>query len=525
MAEASRLIIERLLTMRNPSREDVERIKFEVCRILNLSRIPSNSELIKSLKPGEEKLLEVLKRKKTRTVSGVTVIAVMTAPFPCPKEEPCIYCPGGPSKGSPQSYTGREPATLRGIQYNYDPYKQVIGRVNQLKAIGHPVDKVELIVLGGTHTALPLDYRIWFIKRCLDALNGVESQDLEEAKKLAEKAPIKVSGITVETRPDWCTAGCVDEMLQLGVTRVELGVQTIYEDVYKTINRGHGIKEVVEATRIAKDAGLKVTYHLMPNLPGSNPDKDLEMFREIFRNPSFRPDALKIYPCLVVEGTKLYDMWIKGLYKPYDEEVVVEVLAEALKEIPRYVRVQRVQRDIPAPLIVDGVKHSNLRELVEKRLESKGLRCRCIRCREVGHVYMKYGVKPDAANIKLLRTDYEASEGYEIFLSFEDAKNDILIALLRLRIPSEKAHRPEVKNAAVVRELHVYGPMVPVGLKREDGWQHKNYGRILLSEAERIAVEEFDKRKLLVISGLGVKRYYKRLGYVDDGPYVSKTLT
>ncbi len=525
MAEASRLIIERLLTMRSPSREDVERVKFEVCRILNLDRILSNSELIKSLKPGEEKLLEVLKRKKTRTVSGVTVIAVMTAPFPCPKEEPCIYCPGGPGKGSPQSYTGREPATLRGIQYNYDPYRQVNSRINQLKAIGHPVDKVELIVLGGTHTALPLDYRIWFMKRCLDALNGVESQDLEEAKKLAEKAPIKVSGITVETRPDWCVESHVDEMLHLGVTRVELGVQTVYEDVYKIINRGHGLKEVVEATRIAKDAGLKVTYHLMPNLPGSNLDRDLEMFREVFKNPSFRPDALKIYPCLVIEGTKLYDMWVKGLYKPYEEKVVVEVLAEALKKIPRYVRVQRVQRDIPAPLIVDGVKHSNLRELIERRLESEGLRCRCIRCREVGHVYMKYGIKPDVANVKLLRTDYEASMGYEIFLSFEDVKNDILIALLRLRIPSEKAHRPEVKNAAVVRELHVYGPMVPVGFKREDGWQHKNYGRSLLREAERIAVEEFDKRKLLVISGLGVKRYYKRLGYIDDGPYVSKTLT
>ncbi len=525
MTDASRAIIERLLIMKNPSMGDVEKVKFEVCKLLNLNRIPSNSELIKSLKPGEEKLLEVLKRKKTRTISGVTIIAVMTAPFPCPKDEPCIYCPGGPSRGVPQSYTGHEPATLRGIQYNYDPYRQIVSRINQLKAIGHSVDKVELIILGGTHTALPLDYRIWFMKRCLDALNGVESRDLEEAKKLAEKSSIKVSGITVETRPDWCTENYVDEMLSLGVTRVELGVQTIYEDVYRLINRGHGLREVIEATRIAKDAGLKVTYHLMPNLPGSNPDRDLEMFREIFRNPSFRPDALKIYPCLVIEGTKLYDMWVKGLYKPYDEDAVVEVLAEAFREIPRYVRVQRVQRDIPAPLIVDGVKHSNLRELVEKKLESKGLKCRCIRCREVGHSNMKYRVKPDIANIELLRTDYEASMGHEVFLSFEDVENDILIALLRLRIPSEKSHRREVENAAIVRELHVYGPMVPVGFKREDGWQHKNYGRSLLEEAERIAAEEFDKRKLLVISGLGVKGYYKQLGYVDDGPYVSKILT
>lgn len=524
MTNASRMIIERLLAIENPSREDVERIKFEVCRMLNLSKIPSNSELINSLKPGEEKLLRVLKRKKTRTISGVTIIAVMTAPFPCPKEEPCIYCPGGPSRGSPQSYTGREPATMRGIQYNYDPYMQVVSRINQLKAIGHSVDKVELIILGGTHTALPLDYRVWFMKRCLDALNGIESKDFEEAKKLAEKAPIKVSGITVETRPDWCMESHVDEMLNLGVTRVELGVQTVYEDIYKLINRGHGLKEVIEATRIAKDAGLKVTYHLMPNLPGSNPDRDLEMFREVFRNPSFRPDALKIYPCLVIEGTKLYDMWVKGLYKPYSEDLVVEVLAEALKEIPRYVRIQRVQRDIPAPLIIDGVKHSNLRELVEKKLESKGLKCKCIRCREVGHVYEKYGVKPDIENVKLLRMDYEASMGYEVFLSFENTEKDILIGLLRLRIPSEKAHRPEVKNAAIVRELHVYGPMIPVGVKDEEAWQHKNFGRMLLEEAEKITFEEFDRRKILVISGLGVKRYYKRLGYIDDGPYVSKTL-
>ncbi|RLI26177.1 tRNA uridine(34) 5-carboxymethylaminomethyl modification radical SAM/GNAT enzyme Elp3 [Candidatus Bathyarchaeota archaeon] len=524
MAEASRVIVERLLGMERLSRVDVERVKLEVCRELGLARIPSNSELISVLKPGEERLLPVLRRKRVRTISGVTIIAVMTKPHQCPKDTPCIYCPGGPARGSPQSYTGREPAALRGAQHGYDPYKQVSSRVAQLRAIGHRVDKVELIILGGTYTALPLDYRVWFMKRCLDALNGIEASDFEEAKRLAEDAPIRVSGVTVETRPDWCMEKHVDEMLWLGVTRVELGVQTVYEDVYRLIERGHGLEEVVEATRIARDAGLKITYHLMPCLPGSDPGRDLEMFKTVFRDPDLRPDALKIYPCLVIEGTKLHEMWVKGLYKPYPEEEVIRVIAEALKGIPRYVRVQRVQRDIPAPLIVDGVKHSNLRELVEEYLRSEGAACRCIRCREAGHVYLKHGVQPDPENIKLLRMDYDAGGGREIFLSFEDVEKDILVALLRLRIPSEKAHRPEVQNAGIVRELHVYGPMVPVGSNRKDAWQHRGYGAKLLEEAERITFEEFGRRKLVVISGLGVKPYYRRLGYRDDGPYVSKPL-
>lgn len=524
MTEAPRAIIERLLEIENLSSVDVERVKLEVCKELGLAKIPSNSELINALKPGEKELLRVLRRKAVRTISGVTIIAVMTKPYPCPKDEPCIYCPGGPTRGLPQSYTGREPAALRGIQHNYDPYEQVKSRVSQLKAIGHRVDKVELIILGGTYTALPLNYRVWFMRRCLDALNGVEAESFEEAKLMAESAPIRVSGITVETRPDWCLEAHVDEMLWLGITRVELGVQTVYDDVYSLINRGHGLAEVVEATRIARDAGLKVTYHLMPNLPSSNPKRDLDMFRIVFEDPNLRPDALKIYPCLVVEGTRLYEMWVKGVYKPYPEEQVIKVLADALRRIPKYVRVQRVQRDIPTPLIMDGVKHSNLRELVEKEIRSRGWRCRCIRCREAGHVYLKYGIRPNSENVRLLRMDYEAGGGHEVFLSFEDVERDILIALLRLRIPSEKAHRPEVRDAGIVRELHVYGPMVPVGFNSKDVWQHRGYGAKLLREAERITAEEFDKCKLVVISGLGVKPYYRRLGYRDDGPYVSKLL-
>lgn len=518
-----REIVEVLARKRKITARELVKVKIEVARKYKLPKIPSNSELLPFAKkhPVVEKLLV---RKPVRSVSGVTVIAVMTKPYPCPQDEPCIYCPGGPSYGTPQSYTGREPAALRAAQHRYDPYRQVEARIAQLKRIGHKVDKVELIILGGTFTALPRDYLEWFIKRCLDALNGVEAKSLEEAKKIAEKASVKISGITVETRPDWCKEEHVDFMLNLGVTRVELGVQTIYDDVYLLVGRGHTVRDVVEATRIARDSGLKVTYHLMPGLPGSNRDMDIAMFREIFDNPDFRPDALKIYPCLVVRGANLYDLWVKGMYKPYKCRDLIDMLAEGLAYVPRYVRIQRVQRDIPAYLIEAGCKLGNLREYVEKEMERRGKPCKCIRCREVGHLALKKGIEPKAEYLEVKKINYEAGGGVEVFLSLEDKVQDILVGYLRLRIPSEKAHRNEVRGAAIVRELHVYGPMLPVGTKPRGEWQHRGFGRTLLREAERIAKEEFDTVKIVVTSGLGVKQYYRKLGYRHDGPYMSKEL-
>jgi len=522
--DVCRAVIEELLRIPNPTRRDVESVKLEVCKRLGALKIPSNSELISALRPGEERLLRVLKRKPVRTISGVVVVAAMTKPWPCPHGR-CAYCPGGPPYGVPQSYTGHEPASRRGLEHMFDPYEQVSARIQQLRAIGHEVDKVELIVMGGTFPATPLWYQRWFIKGCLEAMIGSSVPSLEEAKKKVEEAPVRNVGITVETRPDWAKERHVDRMLSLGVTRVELGVQTIYDDVYELVERGHTVEDVVEATRILKDSGLKVCYHMMPGLPGSNWERDLEAFRTLFGDERFMPDMLKIYPCLVLKGTKVYEWWLRGEYRPMTTEEAAELIVEVKKTIPPWVRIMRVQRDIPAYLIVAGVRRSDLRSLVEQRMKEQGVRCRCVRCREVGHRMLKDGVEPDPDHIELVERRYEASEGLEVFLSFEDTRNDVLIGLLRLRVPSEKAHRPEVRESpsTLVRELHVYGPMIPVG-ERGEGWQHRRFGEELLREAERISAEEFDARKILVTSGLGVKPYYRRLGYRDDGPYVSKPL-
>jgi elongator complex protein 3 len=528
LEEALREIVETLMLIPSPSVEDVNRVKMQVAAKHRLEKVPSNSEIIAALKSPDEKakLLDVLQRKATRTISGVTVVAVMTKPYPCPQPEPCAYCPGGPPYGVPQSYTGFEPATMRGLQNAFDPYLQVKSRIEQLRAIGHRVDKVELIIMGGTFPATPEDYQTWFIKRCLDALNNFDAQSLEEAKQLAETSQIRNVGITVETRPDWAKEKHVDKMLEMGVTRVELGVQNPNDEIYRLVGRRHTVQDVIEATRILKDAGLKVVYHMMPGLPGSNIERDLAVFHEIFTNPAYKPDMLKIYPCLVLKGTKAYDWFVQGKYKPYTTEEAARLIVEVKKIIPPWVRIMRVQRDIPAPLIVAGVKMSNLRQLVQQMLKRQGLRCRCIRCREVGHRLLADGVKPNPENVKILTTRYEASGGEEIFISAEDAENDVLIGYLRLRIPSERAHRPEIKEkpCSIIRELHVYGPVVPVGKRIPKAWQHKGYGSILLAEAERITREEYDFKKILVISALGTKQYYKRFGYTYDGPYMSKEL-
>lgn len=522
----NREIIEYLMKIPNPSPRDVQVAKIRIAGKYGLSRIPSNSELIRCLKPEEKtKILKILRRKHVRTISGVTVIAVMTKPWPCPKDEPCAYCPGGPSFGVPQSYTGHEPATMRGLQHDFDPYRQVRHRIEQLEAIGHIVDKVELIVMGGTFLAMPREYQENFIKECLDAVNGICSTSLDEAKKNAEVSRIRNVGITIETRPDWCREPHVDRMLSFGTTRVELGVQTIYDDIYHLVNRGHTIKDVIEATRILKDSGLKVVYHMMPGLPGSDFERDLKSFKTIFSDPRFKPDMVKIYPCLVVKGTKIYDWWVKGLYKPYTTEEAAELIAEVKKIIPEWIRIMRVQRDIPVYLIEAGVKKSNLREIVLEKLKKQGERCRCIRCREVGHRWLKDGIKPDPEKLQILVRRYEASEGEEFFISMEDQVNDVLLGYLRLRFPSDKAHRPEIADVktSIIRELRVLGPLVPVGKYASDEYQHKGCGRMLLEKAEEISVER-SCEKILVTSALGTKRYYMRFGYEYDGPYMSKKL-
>ncbi len=425
-----REIITALLLLPSPTHDDVNRIKLQVASKYHLAEIPSNADLISSLTPEENpKLLHALKRKITRTISGVTVVAVMTKPHACPQPEPCAYCPGGPAMGVPQSYTGHEPAAMRGSQNNYDPYNQVKSRIEQLTAIGHKVDKIELIIMGGTFPSTELEYQTWFIQRCLDAITGISSSNLQEAKTNAETSNIRNVGITVETRPDWAKQSHVNSLLDMGVTRLELGVQNPDDAIYRLVGRKHTVADVTEATQIAKDAGLKIVYHLMPGMPGSDQKKDLEVFRKVFSDPAFKPDMIKIYPCLTIAGTKAYDWYQKGTYTPYTTSEAVDVIAEIKKTLPPWVRVMRVQRDIPARLILAGVNKSNLRQLVNEKLSKEHIRCNCIRCREVGHRMAIDHVKPDLGNIKISTLTYDASEGKEIFISAEDHENNVLARL------------------------------------------------------------------------------------------------
>lgn len=559
-------IAEAIITGEIRDRKKLNTLKIKVARKYRLNKIPANSDILRVMSRGDrEHFRDFLKKKPARTISGVAVVAMMTKPFPCPHGR-CIYCPGGPSEGSPQSYTGKEPSALRALQNVYHPYLIMMNRLKQLHDIGHDVDKVEVIIQGGTFPAVDLDYQEWFIKEAFKAMNDfphfrdIENLEeklrrwiihkdrsvfedsafrkawekthkktyyyLEDEQRRNERAKVRMVGLTIETRPDWAMEKQIDRMLRLGTTRVELGVQTVFNFIYERVRRGHTVEDVVKATQLLKDAGLKINYHMMPGLPGSSFERDLESFRIIFEDSRFRPDMLKIYPTLVTGDTVLYRWWKQGRYKPYTTEEAVELIVEAYKLFPKWVRVMRIQRDIPVQLIVDGVKHSNLGQLVFKELVKRGIRPREIRFREVGHMMQKFGVEPEVEHIKLLKEDYNAANGKEIFLSFEDVKSDILIGFLRLRIPSEKAHRREINccPSAIVRELHVYGPLVPIGGKPKYEWQHRGYGKELLAEAERIAREEFDVKKMLIISGVGVRNYYRKFGYRKDGPYVSKRL-
>ena len=517
--KASEEVAQLILKDRIRNRRGLWDAKIRASEKYGIAGVIRNSDVLRCIPEGKRrKFAEFLRIRPMRTISGVNVIAVMTK-GDCPGR--CIYCPRG--ENAPKSYTGREPAAMRAIQNEYDPLRQVDSRVRQLEEIGHKVSKCELIIMGGTFNSMPQEYQQWFVKRCFDALNGVESKTLEEAQLANENAVRRMVGLTIETRPDWAGRKEVDELLRYGTTRIELGVQTLDDEVYRKVKRGHGVKEVAEATRVCKDSLLKVLYHMMPGLFAEKKD-DIRNFKNLFEDRRFRPDMLKIYPCLVMEGTELHKLWMDGKFKPYSTEEAAEVIAEAMKFVPRYVRVMRVQRDIPSHLIADGVRKSNLRQLVEQKLVKDGRRCECIRCREIGYRIMKDGIEPELDSIKLNRMDYDASEGKEIFLSFDEVKHDALLGFLRLRIPSEKTHRKELKGAAGVRELHVYGEMLPVGEKRVKEFQHMGLGTKLLEEAEKIAKEEFDCRKLAVISGVGVRNYYFKLGYKRDGPYVSKKL-
>lgn len=503
-----------LLSGKIKTRAQLEKRKKELCKKYAIKQVPPSAKLLEKLGIKSNLLLT----KPSRSLSGVSVIAIMTEPASCPGE--CIYCPKGEAA---QSYTGKEPAALRARRAKFNAYKQTQDRLNQLEKIGHPTSKIELIVMGGTFTAMPKNYQENFVLDAFNALNGKEAKTIRDAHKLNEKSKHRCVGLTFEVRPDYCGEKEINSMLYYGATRVELGVQTIYNEIYKKIKRGHTVEDVIKATQLLKDSFLKVGYHLMPGLPFSNPEKDLEMFRTIFSDERFKPDMLKVYPCLLAkrefydEGRdEIYKLYESGKWEPLSNEKAIELITNAKKYFPKWVRVMRIQRDIPKPYIKAGVTAGNLRELIQKRAKELGIKCKCIRCREIRDK------KPE--RVKLLREEYEASGGTEIFLSFEDVKNDWIIALLRLRAPW-KPFRPEIEDRTLgIRELRVYGPEVPLGEVFKDGVQHKGYGKWLLEEAERIAREEFNAKKLVVTSGVGAREYYRKFGYKLEGAYMTKLL-
>jgi len=445
----------------------------------------------------------------------------MTLPMKCPGN--CIYCPSFESM--PRSYTPESPAVLRARQCDYDARKQVERRLRILFEMGHPSDKVELIVMGGTFLAYPEDYQFRFIKECYDALSGAVSANLGEAKLLNEIAAHRCTGLCIETRPDWCGQAEVDRMLEFGTTRVELGVQTLDDDIYRLVRRGHEVENVVEATALLKKHGFKVHYHWMPGLPGSTPEKDLEMTEKLFSDSCFRPDGLKLYPTMVVEGTELEKWYREKRYQPYDLDpgTMMQLLGRIKSVVPEYVRISRVLRDIPPKFIVAGLKDS-LRDVLKQRMEKTAIECRCIRCREYGH-RARNGW--EISEPRLARLDYEASGGREIFLSFEDEK-ETLFGLLRLRIQGGEQDIPgkhDKGNLGIIRELHVYGAEVALRYRKPGTVQHKGLGKALLKEAERIARDEFQAQQIVVLSGVGARQYYRNeFGYTSDGDYMVKEI-
>jgi elongator complex protein 3 len=453
-------------------------------------------------------------KKISRTISGVTPVAVMGKPIGCPGE--CVYCPTFPD--APKSYTPESPAVLRAKLCNYEPRGQVEERVRILLDMGHPADKVELIIMGGTFLAYPKEYQYQFIKDCYDGLNGSESLSLEVAKQMNEIAEHRCVGLCIETRPDWCREDEVKRMLEFGTTRVELGVQTLDDDIYRLVKRGHGIADVVMATRLLKDYGFKVYYHWMPGLPGATSEHDLELSQELFNSECFRPDGLKLYPTLVIAGTELEAWYKDDRYQPYPMDEMADLMIDIKTHVPGYVRIPRVMRDIPSKFIVAGCKDLALRSALRKRMGEMGVRCNCIRCREYGH-RLRDGWKIGEPNLK--RQDYEASGGKEVFLSFEDA-GETLFGLLRMRIGSAMVGNGDL---AMVRELHIFGSEVPLGGKQSEAAQHRGLGGELLKEAERIARDEFQARKIAIISGVGAREYFRsECGYELDGAYMVKEL-
>lgn len=488
------------------TKQEFEKKKVDFARKNKLKQLPLTSEILDALNIKTPP--SFLVTKPTKTLSGVTVIAVMTKPGECPGK--CIYCPN--SEIAPRSYTGFEPAAMRAKRNDFDAYKQIKDRLHQFEATGHPTNKIELIVMGGTFPAMPYKYQKEFMIKVYQALTDSKNEDLETLKKIASKSKRRVVGITFETRPDFCNKKIIKRLLEFGGTRVEIGVQILNDKILDYVNRGHRIDAVIKATEELKDAGFKVLYHFMLALPNSTPKKDIESFQLAFNDSRFCPDMIKIYPCLVTKGTKIEKMLYAGKYKPYDLKTTIRLIADIKEFVPKWVRIMRIQRDIPATKIIDGIQKSNLRQLVQEELKKRNKKCNCIRCSE------PMGVLEDISNYEIKIIEYDAQKGKEIFIYAE--KNQYLLGFIRLRLPYKPFVKEINKETAIVRELHVYGQTTNFDDKNI---QHRGIGKELLKKAEEISKNK-KQAKIAIISGIGVREYYKKQGYKLEGPYMTKTI-
>ncbi|MBN2112210.1 tRNA uridine(34) 5-carboxymethylaminomethyl modification radical SAM/GNAT enzyme Elp3 [Candidatus Woesearchaeota archaeon] len=541
---------------RKLSKDRLSRLKAGLCKKHKIAKPPTDIEILLNADENDiQRIKPLLLTKPIRTVSGVSVVAVMSKPIKCPHGA-CIMCPSMTKQGVPQSYTGKEPATRRAIRNKFDPYLQVFNRLEQYAVAGHSFDKIELIVMGGTFPSFPKKYRDEFITYSFKALNDFSRMffskngfDFKAFKKFFElpgdigdekrtrsihqrllklknkaktnlekeheyndrKSHIKCVGLTIETRSDYGKLKQGNELLKMGCTRIELGIQSVYDSVLKKIERGHTVSDNIEAVRTLKDLGFKLNFHYMPGLPGVDRKKDFRGMLQLFEDENYRPDMLKIYPCMVVRHSKLYKKWKKGKFKPMTTKQAAKMIAEFKQHVPEYCRIMRVQRDIPTYATEAGVDMTNLRQLVHQILKNEKIKCRCIRCREIGRA----GKLKGENEIKVMH--YLASGGNEFFISAEIG--DSIVGFCRLRFPSEFLRNEITESSALVRELHVYGPAVTIGKKGKI--QHTGIGKALLNKAEQIC-RTYYKNRIVVISGVGVRGYYRKLGYKQEGPYMVK---
>lgn len=512
------------------TQKEMQSLKKEYC--VRYKRVPfTNVELIQAYRAlvsegsinQAPEFMKLLRKRGVRSKSGIASVTVITKHYPCPGA--CIFCPNEPKM--PKSYLSNEPAVMRAILNDFDSYRQTMNRLESLEIAGHHTDKIDMIVSGGTFSFYPREYQESFTLGIFNALNSAGSEFaggeslLENAQKINETAEHRCIGLSFETRPDYVNKEEILNLRRLGCTKVEIGIQSLNETILKLNKRGHGVEETRRAFQLLRDAGMKINAHMMPNLYGSNLENDVNDFNELFNNPAYRPDWLKIYPCMVVPWSELAGIYERGEYKPYTDEELTNLMVRIKQLIPDYCRLTRLYRDIPAPTVLGGCKISNLRQLVNEKMGKMGLECRCIRCREIKDE------KIDGTRVELKVKEFDASGGKEFFISFDDPEKDKLCSLLRLRFTSYSSNgQPhfikELEGASVIREVHTYGEQVRVASYSLDGAsQHVGLGRRMVAEAERIS-KEAGFKKIAVISGIGVREYYRKLGYELIGTYMVK---